>query len=255
MTGLRIAELADALDYLAGVIAGPVTEPLPDLREAWHGMACRHDRRVPVDVTEHLTDHTTCRCDYCRWHVRNAPIVANWGVAQTHRPHRRYELPYGSVNAAVADLLRHRLDGASVRSSAATVGDRARAISALGASVQATTRHGDTPSERRVDSALDVERCARVAAARVATSAAPTAMALSVLVASVGGIVPEDWAADAGMTLRAAESLVRRVRRAATVELAARGLVPMPRPQARLDREIAQRCAELDVGVAEGGAK
>ncbi len=232
--GMQMSALADALDYLATAIAGPPTEPLPDLRQEWHRMSCRFGIGI-------------CACKFCCWDAVHRDIVANWEVAQSHRPHQNHLYPYGGLNAALSDVLYRHVDGHRMRSSAGSVAERGRTVSQLGAAVQITRRRGDPSELRRLDLAIDVDIAARQAARKVATTAAPTAFCLSVLYASVSE-ARKGWKVP-GMSEAVLRGIEKRARRRLTIELAARDIIPMPRERARLGQEIETRRAEILFGV------
>jgi hypothetical protein len=233
------------IEYVADVIGGPAVEPYPVaiVADEWRLMSCRM----------HAAEVQQCACTWCAWERRNRQRVDVWAESNATRPHRRHDFPFGSLAAALSFYARWRRDGASLRSSTGNAGSRLEAVARLGAEVQTTQRFDrDSLEVERAGQACDIE-----AAVSVALSDEQRRRGLSiedaydVLLASTDESLgdsahPAALAERTGITERAMRQLLAATRRALTVDLAARGLIPEPREQVGLGREIARRRAEME---------
>ncbi len=231
-------DLLEALEFLAHVLAGPVVEPYPAITpDTWADMRCRV-YACPV---------RSCRCAWCSWERHNRGAVEAWALSSEKRPHARYALPFGSLSAALEALLRQRA-GATVRSQAGSLIDRAASINALEACVQVTRRADrDDRTTRDADLAVDVERAVVHAYQQpAARRGLPTAACVTLLLASIDSTAPpaEAWAGRLGVPTAVVVGVVRSGRRGATVDLAARDIIPEPRARQTL-RAVGARREEL----------
>jgi len=207
----------DVVEYVLGVVAGARVPEYPALsRGEWPLMRCRY-QGAAIE---------TCGCAYCDWERRYRPRVDEWERSQSLRPHRRYEHPFGSLNAALDFLHRWRTEALGVRSYQGPLQERAAKVEALGGVEVQTTRRFDRDP-------LEIER---------AGMAADLQRALDLALADEPPL-GED------ATERAHAARETRLRRALTVELAALGIIPLPRDRARLGREIEALRRELEARV------
>jgi len=207
--------LGDALVYAAGVIAGPVVDAFPRMTpDTWLAMDCARSESAPR--------RARCACDFCTWEKRNRKRVDDWTRADTLRPQPRKEAPFGSDADAVEKLATHARDGAP-----------------------APSYFGPMLSRARDEASLGVRSARPEGASRDPAGLYYAGLRCDVWLAYTVACSPEDVrrGASTADTVRAAMafavgepvadgSLARRARRAARVELAARGLTPDPPPRA-----------------------
>ena len=234
----RRSLVAQALEYVAGVIAGPaLSEPYPALdREAWAEMQCRAGAK-------------RCRCRFCAWEKLNRPRIDDWSRAQALRPSARHPLPFGSIGDALSRYVAWRQDGAALESVTGRQLDRLRDEAASGVRVGSSARADRDPrSAFLAGRAVDVERAlvrvySDVPERRRGTR---TWTAIRVLVCAV---CEPQWDVEheserSGLEVADVKGIVREGRRALVVELASRSIIPMPSRPYSLVREIEQRKAE-----------
>lgn len=233
----RTSQMRDALEYVAGVIAGPVVDPLPDLREVWDDMHCRRGKR-------------RCHCAFCAWEKTNRPRIDEWQRAQGLRPQERHPLPFGSVGDALTRYAHWRTDGHGAESHLGPVLDRVRDEAASGVKKENSYRADREPRAAYLAGrAIDVERALVYAyQPDERRRGVRTHDCIRLLLAS---FVEPGWSAESWAgTYAVAETVVRGVvksgRRAVLVELAARDMVPTPTRPDVVVRLVAERRAELD---------
>ena len=232
--------LPEAIELAAIILRGPVVAPYPLITpDTWADMRCRI-----YEAGQH------CRCPWCVWERKYRGAVDEWRLCQERfRPHQRYPLPFGSLSAALEALLRSR-GGASVRSQAGSLIDRATSINDLGTSVQTTRRYDRADrTTRDADDAVDVERAVIHAyTSEQARRGLPTAACVCILLSSVDArdaSQPATWARHLGVTTATVIGVVRSGRRGATIDLAARRLIPEPRARPTL-RATERRREQLE---------
>ena len=232
--------LPEAIELAAIILRGPVVGTFPCVNpDTWRDMRCRLHPDMPSKY---------CHCDFCIWERRYRPAVDEWQLSQERfRPHARHELPFGSLSAALEAMLRQR-NGATVRSQAGSLIDRAASINALETTVQVTRRYDrDDRTTRDAELAVDVERSV-VHAYREepARRGLRTGACITILLSSVEASAPspEAWAGRLGVPTSTVIGVVRSGRRGATVDLAARGIIPEPRA-ATMTRATEARRKEL----------
>jgi hypothetical protein len=222
--------LADALEYAAGVIAGPVVDAFPSMTPGtWLAMDCVR--------SESAARRGRCACDFCTWETRNRKRVDDWRRADAMRPQPQKPRPFGSDADAVEQAVAYARDGASAPSYLGPMLDRTRDEASLGLRMARSTGSGsrDPAGLYHAGLRVDVWRAYTVACSRdEVRQGATTAAAIRCAMAYAVGVPCEDAA------------LARRSRRAARVELAARGLIPDPPLRAgRMLAEVEARRAVL----------
>lgn len=220
----------EAIRDVASIISGPALVSYPPLDpKGWQSMRCRQGL-------------ARCRCEWCLTDEANAKAKADWEASQQIRPHRRYEHPFGSVNAALELLLRWKQDGAPNRSSHGSVQSRAQETARLGTQVQ-TTQHSDREdlTTRRATQAIDVERAVRFAYAeeQARRGLSPDVCATMLL----DSVDPDGrgvawWAERLDVSESVVEGVVKHGRKWVTVRLAAVGYIPEPRARSGLGEAI-----------------
>jgi hypothetical protein len=236
-TARRITSMRDALEFVAGVIAGPVTEPYPQLTPAtWQAMNCRAGRR--------------CHCDFCQWEERNRKRVLDWERAQAMRPQEQHPLPFGSVADALTRYVHWRVDGAALESSSGRQLDTLRDQAASGVRTQRSGRADRDPRAAFLAGrAIDVERSlVRAYQPAERRRGVGTHACIRVLLASVvqSEFDVEGWAAKMAVPATYVVGIVKDGRKAVLVDLAAREVVPMPTRPAELVREVEAARVELE---------
>ena len=235
--GARRSQLHDALEYVAGTIAGPVVDPLPHVTpENWAGMRCRLGMK-------------RCHCEHCAWEKKNRPRVDEWARAQGLRPQEKHPLPFGSLGDAVARYAQWKADGAAIESYLGPTLDRLRDQASSGVQAEVRTRADRSPRATFLASrAIDVERA--ILAAYQPDQVRRGVGTHACIGAFVSYHVEAKWDADAWATILAVASsvvrgIVRSGRRAAVVEMAARRMIPTPVKPATVVREIEVRREQL----------
>ena len=236
----RRSLLGEAIEYVAGVIAGPaLTEPYPALTpEDWRDMRCRESGTVDG-----------CWCRFCRWETANRARITDWERASSLRPQPRHPSPFGSVGDAIARTMAWRTDGAALESSTGRQLDRLRDEATSGVKAHVGNRADREPrSAYLAGRAVDVERAlVRCCSVEERRRGLPTWTYVRVLVAS---FVAPAWDAEVeaeglAVSLSIVRGLVRDGRKAMAIELAAREIVPAPTRPSALVREVEMRRAEL----------
>lgn len=192
-------ELKSALEYCAAVIAGPATEPYPQLDpDAWRNMRCRDGRR--------------CHCEFCTWEKRYKGTIAEWQRVNSLRPQIRAALP------TLDHVLVSWAERTFYRSAAGALIERAR-----------DEASAPQPSRipwavRRADVALEVDRAVLWAYSEPKhRHGLSPEECIRILVASVRGTpIP-------GVDPDLAEKVVRSGRRWVLIDLAARQIIREPR--------------------------
>jgi hypothetical protein len=234
----------EVVEYVLGSLKGPVVEPYP--------FAISHDEWVLMSCRMHGAPIERCGCVWCAWHRRHKERMENWYLSQNHRPHRKHEHPFGSLAAALSFFVRWRRDGSSLRSSTGSAGARLEAVARLGAEVQTTQRFDrDSLEVERAGVACDIEAAIGRALADeqmrrgLSVGDAYDALLTSLDESAGDAAHPAALAEFAAMTERAMRSMLAAARRALTVDLAARGIIPEPRERVGLAREIEMRRREI----------
>lgn len=226
-----------ALLDIAALLNGPKLQPYPELRDEWASMHCR-------------TGSRNCVCNFCRADKANASVKVNWDASQQLRPHRQHEAPFGSLNAALELLLRWRQDGPSVRSTHEGMMSRCQEASRLGTDVQTTVRARDDLMIRRAGYAVDIENAMRRAlSAQAERYHLKCEHWIAVMLSTVDPdqrVSVEDWGRELKLDPRDVKHLIAEGRRLCTIELAAVGLIPMPRDRAGLHEAIHARQNEIE---------
>ena len=228
--------------YVADVLCGPAVEtyPVTIASDEWRMMSCRM----------HGAALERCGCQWCAWERRWRGAVDDWQRSQSLRPHLRHQHPFGSIAAALSFYARWRRDGASLRSSTGSATARLEAVAKLGVEVQTTQRFDrDSLEVDRAGYAVIIEDCiAEALSDEQRRRGLAAATALAALLSSLDesdASHPAALAERVGLTERAMRGMLASTRRALTVDLAARGMIPEPRSQAGMGREIAARRAEI----------
>ena len=209
--GVTVARaLVEAIEYAAGVIAGPVVDALPRMTpDVWLTMDCVR--------SESRARRSRCACEWCTWEKRNRGRVEEWRRADALRPGERKPAAFGSDADAVEQLIIAAQDGASAPSYIGGLLERMRDEATLG--VRMDRAGGREPASLYLAGLrADVWRsyvaaCSRLEVRQQATARDAIVAAMSYAI----GQPVEDM------------SLARRARRAVRVELAARDLIPAPR--------------------------
>jgi hypothetical protein len=214
----------ETVEFFFGVVAGPVTEPFPELTpETWSRMRCREGRR--------------CVCDFCQWQERNQKRVDDWNRAQALRPQPSKPYPFGSDADVASKLEAYARDGATAPSYLGPVLDRVRDEASLGARVVKAPSAGRDPAGLyHAGLRADAQRCyVEACSSPEIRQGASTAETVRVVIAvQLGHEVAEEQA-----------PLAKRARYAVKVELAARELTPPPAKAARMARAVEARREEL----------
>lgn len=236
--------LLEAMRYAWDVLRGPVVEPYP--------IAIAPDEWVQMGCVRHGMPMERCGCAWCAWERQYRGRVDEWERSQSLRPHRRYDHPFGSLAAALSFLARWRRDGAMLRSSTGNASARLEAVARLGTEVQTTQRFDrDSLEVERAGFSVTIESALRRALRDeqrlrgLAPDVAEAALLTSVDESLGDEAHPAAMAERLGLTERAMKALLASTRRALTVDLAARGVIPEPRDRAGLRGEIADRRAEI----------
>lgn len=233
-------ELAEALSWAASVIAGPAVEeyphPDPADRDAWQAMRCREQRR-------------SCHCQWCTWEKRNRGVVENWRLSQEHyRLAPRHPAAFGSAADALSRWASWRSSGYTEGSALAGTLSRLEHHAELGMTPQSGRVAKDSRAVHEAGLSVDVERAlVHAYQSEQARQGFPTWSAIAVLCASTG----DTWTADGqaemmGVPTASVRACVRMGRRAVTVELAARDMIPEPSKPVGLVREVRARRVELE---------
>lgn len=186
-------ELRDALAWFAATLAGP-SDSYPEITpEVWRSMRCR--------------DGLECQCDICRWESRYQPEL-HW--RQVNRPRLRSELP------TIDHLLVSWAERTYYRSAAGSLMARAND------EAPPPNRSNEPWAVRRAEVALEVERSVRWAYSDPKhCHGFTTDQCIAILLASVRGTATD--------VDDLATKVIRSGRRWTLIDLAARGLVRMPK--------------------------
>lgn len=248
----------EAVRAAAHLLAGPPVTPQPSITPAlWASMDCRRGvlddghiqalRMTPAAWLERGGTGLRCQCEVCRTEENNTAARIQWDEEQQARPHRRYDCDFGSLNAALDLLASWRADGPSVRSAFGSMQSRAQESARLGTQVQTTRRvDRDSLEIRRAGQVRDIEKALTRAFVEEQSRRGLEREACVAIVLSVArGADVDWWATRTGLTARAIKSLVAHGKRLASIELAARGVIPWPRDRNGMHAAIAARVEEM----------
>lgn len=256
----------EALLGIAHLLGGPPVVPAPLLtREVWRAMDCRRGELVESADAVHLDPRRMtprawsdagrpvhamrCGCPVCAAEEASLGASANWEAEQQIRPHRNYECEYGSVDAMMADLARHVLDGVSVHGNTGSIMARLEESERLGGGIQTTQRFDRDPLPvRRVQRAVDAGRFVRRAfAEEQERRGLPLETCVAIFVSRFVNHPPKlpALSEDLGVSAEALRKLIGHARRVVTIEAAAARYIPMPRDVDGLGPHIERRMAEV----------
>ena len=237
LPSLSAKDLAAYVAHIVGAVLGPVVDPYPAMTpEHLAAMQCRWGKR-------------RCWCPFCGWEKANRQRIDEWQRANGQRPQLAKPAPFGSVG----DALRRREEDAlrgTMRSSLGGHLERAAENAAAGTNVQSTRTAQSSRSEYLSGLAVDVDNAAQAAWRQCAGELPETLPAPALRLALFASYDREACDYDAiaeehGVEVKVLRGAVRILRRSLQVEMAARGMTPVPSSR-RMRQAAEARRLELE---------
>lgn len=229
-------DLAAYVAHIVGAVLGPVVDPYPEITpEALASMQCRWGKK-------------RCWCVFCAWEKTNRQRVEEWSRSNGQRPQLAKPAPFGSVG----DALRRREEDAlrgTLRSSLGGHLDRAIENAEAGTNVQSTRTAQSSRSEYLSGLSVDVDNAAQAAWRECAAELPPlppSALRLALFASYDREACDyEAIAEEHGVEVKVLRGAVRILRRSLQVEMAARGMTPVPSSR-RMRQAAEARRIELE---------